>query len=487
MDKTKPNVVIIYADDLGYGDLSCYGAADISTPNLDKLAEGGIKFYDTYSTSAVCTPARYSLLTGEYPFRNKEAMILPGNAKCIIDKDKGTMPKMFKKAGYATGAVGKWHMGVGDGTIDWNGEIEHTPLDLGFDSQYIFPATNDRVPCVYLNGNRVDNLDPNDPIEVYYGKDCPYDDIVTYERNPELLKMTSSHGHNNSIVNGVGRIGYMRGGKSATWDDETMGEVFLSKAKEFADKNKEKPFFLYYALHQPHVPRIPSKRFRGKSKLGVRGDVIMELDWCVGQFIDHLKELGIYDDTIVIFSSDNGPVLDDGYNDCAEKLNGGHSAAGPLRGGKYSKFEGGARIPFILSWNNTVKPGVQDAILSQVDLYASFAAMLGVELDDVEAPDSLNMLDEFLGRSKKGRDYVLTQGGTTGSVLRHKQWTYLLPSEGRFLNRATNSELGNSKDELLYNLSYDIHQKKNVAEYYPEVVKEMREKVNEILSTTRTR
>src|SRR5690554_6889767 len=212
-----PNVILVYADDLGYGDLSCYGGVGVETPNVDRLLENGIKFTDGYSTSAVCTPARYSLLTGEYPFRNPKTHILPGDASCIISKEKLTLPKVFKSAGYNTAVIGKWHLGLGEGNLDWNEEITHTPNDVGFDYSFIFPATNDRVPCVYIENRRVKGLDPDDPIEVSYTDECPYEDIVTATKNPELLRMKHSHGHDQSVVNGVGRIGYMRGGRDALW------------------------------------------------------------------------------------------------------------------------------------------------------------------------------------------------------------------------------------------------------------------------------
>lgn len=315
------NVIIVYADDLGFGDLGCYGTHQIETPNLDRLCADGLRFTDAYSTSAVCTPARYSILTGRYPFRNDRAHILPGDAQCIIEQGVDTLPAMFKRAGYHTGIIGKWHLGLSDGNapIDWNQDINLTPIDLGFDESFIFPATADRVPCVYIEGRRVVNLEPEDPIEVTYDEECVFDDIPTYYKNPELLNMRSSHGHDMSIIGGIGRIGYMRGGKKALWRDEDLAETFLNRVIKFIDdtQEKEQPFFLYYALHQPHVPRVPSERFRGATELGPRGDVIVEMDWCVGELYKELQRLGILEDTMIVFSSDNGPVLDDGYLDGA--------------------------------------------------------------------------------------------------------------------------------------------------------------------------
>lgn len=488
INNKKPNVIIIYADDLGYGDLSCYGGVGVNTPNVDRLLNNGIKFIHGYSTSAVCTPARYSLLTGEYPFRNPATYILPGNASCIISKEKLTLPKVFKKAGYSTAVVGKWHLGLGEGDLDWNKEISHTPNDIGFDYSFIFPATNDRVPCVYVKNRRVENLDENDPIEVSYDKDCPYDDIPTAIKNPELLRMKHSHGHNQSVVNGIGRIGFMRGGKSAVWRDEDLAETFLGEVKSFVSANKENPFFVYYALHQPHVPRVPNPKFVGVSGLGPRGDVIAELDYCVGELVKHLEQEELLNDTIIIFSSDNGPVLDDGYLDDAQRLNKMcmHKPAGPLRGGKYSKFEGGARVPLIVSWAGHIKPQFSAALISQVDFVASFASMFGVELED-GAPDSLNMIDVLLGESHIGREEIFAEDIGKSHFLRQGKWTYLQPKSGHAVNYFTDIELGTSLDPQLYNMDYDIGQRENVAQLHMDIVKKMDERIEQIKSSKRTR
>ncbi len=485
----KPNVIIIYADDLGYGDLSCYGAEDISTPNLDNLLQNGIRFDSGYSPSAVCTPARYGLLTGAYPFRKSNARILPGNAGCIIDKDTYTLPKVFKSAGYNTAVVGKWHLGLGDGTseIDWNTELNHTPNDTGFDYSFIFPATNDRVPCVYIKDRAVQNLDKSDPIEVFYGKECPFEDkIATYANSPDKLRMRSSHGHNNSIVNGVGRIGYMRGGEAATWRDEDLAECFLGEVKSFISKNSNDPFFMFYALHQPHVPRLPSERFAGLSELGPRGDVILELDWCVGEVVSHLEKEGLLDNTIIIFSSDNGPILNDGYCDNATQDIGMHRPAGPLRGSKYSKYEGGARVPFILSWHNNIKPKTTDEVVSQVDFMASFADMLGVDLPQDSAPDSRNLIDLLLGKADVGRDEVVFEGAQKGITLRQGKWAYIAPFTETAFHRSTRVEFGNSLDPQLFNLSYDLGQRENVSHAYPEIAQKMQARVEEILAGNKT-
>jgi len=485
--KKHPNIIIMYADDLGFGDVGCYGATSISTPNIDRLATEGVKFHQGYATAATCTPSRYSLLTGSYPWRNPRAAILPGDASIIINSQTPTLPSMLHHAGYRTGVVGKWHLGLGQNDLNWNQEISATPNDVGFDYSYIMAATNDRVPCVYVEDHKVVGLDPEDPIEVTYDWDKADPSQPTGRHNPELLKMKYSNGHDASIVNGVSRIGHMRGGKAALWVDEAMAEVFAEKAVEFVTENKDQSFFLYYAFHQPHVPRIPGPRFKGATTHGPRGDVIVEMDWCVGEILDTLERLEIKEETIVIFSSDNGPVLDDGYDDQAEELNGSHHAAGALRGGKYSMFDGGTRVPFIVSWPGTVNPGESDALVSHVDFHASFAAMTGEEMRDNEAPDSMNVLDALLGRSSKGRNELVVEGTKAKTVLRQNEWVFIPPHDGPAMNVNTNTELGNSTKPQLYDLSQDIGQISNLATENVDITSNMSARLNDILESNLTR
>lgn len=270
----KPNIIIIYADDVGYGDLGCYGAEVIDTPNLDALAAGGRRFTSGYATASTCTPSRYSLLTGEYPFRNQKAQILPGNAPLIIDPAKPTLPSVLKTVGYTTALVGKWHLGLGLPTepLDWNGEIKPGPAQLGFDYSFHMAATGDRVPTVFIENGRIHGLDRNDPVEVSYQH--PVGDEPTGLSHPHRLKQQADEQHAKTIVDGTSRIGWMSGGKSARWTDEEMPDTFLGKAIEFIEDSKEKPFFLFYAMHENHVPRLPHPRFRGATPLGVRGDAV---------------------------------------------------------------------------------------------------------------------------------------------------------------------------------------------------------------------
>ena len=477
-----PNIVVMYADDLGFGDVSCYGATALDTPNIDRLASEGLMFHHGYATAATCTPSRYSLLTGSYSWRNERAHILPGDAPLIIDPDTSTLPSVLKQAGYTTGVVGKWHLGIGEGNQNWNEPLPLTPLDIGFDYSYIMAATNDRVPCVYLDGRDVVGLDPSDPIEVEYNKNKPFPGLPTGKDNPELLKMKFHHGHDMSIVNGVSRIGYMRGGEAALWVDEDMADVFLEKAISFVAENKDNPFFLYYAFHQPHVPRLPHPRFVGSTGLGPRGDAIAEMDWCVGEMLNALDRCGLKEDTIVVFSSDNGPVLNDGYYDEAVELCGDHRPAGPLRGGKYSMYDGGTRVPFIVSWPGAVGPGESDALVSQVDFLASFAALAGVSLDADAGPDSVDVLDALLGQSDEGRAEIVLEGVQAKTVLRQGDWVFIPPHEGPPVNTNVNIETGNSPVPQLYCLADDIGQIENVASIHPDVAERMADRLRQIRS-----
>ena len=463
----NPNIIIVYTDDLGYGDVSAYGATEINTPNMDFLANNGVQFTQGYASSATCTPSRYALLTGTYPWKEKRARILPGTAPLIIDTAQITLPKMLKKQGYETAVIGKWHLGLGTGQVDWNTHISPGPNEIGFDQAYIMAATQDRVPTVYIENGYVDGLDPADPIEISYKRN--YEGQTTGKNNPELLSMMWHHGHNGTIVNGVPRIGFMKGGESAKWSDIDMADHFLNKVKKYIKSKKDKPFFLYYGMQQPHVPRTPHPRFVGATSLGPRGDVIAEADWCVGELIKTLENEGLLENTLIVFSSDNGPVLNDGYYDDAVEKNGNHTAAGVLRGGKYSLFEAGTRVPFMVYWKGKIEPKKSDALVSQLDLFSSLASLTG---SDLRADDSIDLLDTFMGNSDLGREELILEA-TTRTALRSGDWVMIPPYNGPAKLEAVNIEIGNGNQYQLYDLSQDISQQINLAESNPEKLNEM--------------
>ena len=480
----RPNVVLIYADDLGYGDVSSYGATALQTPNIDRLAREGLRLTDGHAPAATCTPSRFALLTGQYAFRTPGTGVLPGDAALVIEPGRTTLPSMLKKAGYATGVVGKWHLGLGPkGGPDWNGEIRPGPNDIGFDYAFIMAATGDRVPTVYVENRRVVGLDQSDPISVSYK--APVGSWPTGKANPELLRMIPSHGHDQTIVNGISRIGYMTGGKAALWKDEDMADVFTKRAVAFIERQKGAPFFLYFATHDPHVPRVPHPRFAGRTTLGPRGDAIVQADWCVGEILSTLDRLGLAHDTLVIFTSDNGPVIDDGYQDDAVVKLGNHEPAGPFRGGKYSHFEGGTRVPFIVRWPARVKPAVSSALVSQVDFLSSFARLTGQTLGADDGPDSFEVMAALLGRSKEGRPHLVEQAG--GQALRLGQWKFIDASNRARVNKETNTELGNDSVAQLYDLAMDPGETRNVAATHPERVQQMQGLLQKIRAAGRSR
>lgn len=483
----RPNIIVIYADDVGYGDLGCYGATAIETPNLDRLASTGIRFTSAYASASTCTPSRYSLLTGQYAFRNEGAVILPGNAPLIIDPSRPTVASVLRDAGYRTGLVGKWHLGLGraDQPLDWNANIAPGPREVGFQHSFHMAATGDRVPTVFIKNGRVVNGDASDPIKVSYTDQIG--DEPTGISHPQLLKTQADEQHAGTIVDGTSRIGWMTGGEEARWTDEEMPDRFLQAALEFIEQSKDEPFFLYYATHENHVPRLPHPRFRGSTGLGLRGDAVAQLDWSVGKVMETLERFGLKKDTLVIFSSDNGPVLFDGYWDGAAEKNAGHRPSGPWRGGKYSAWEGGTRLPLIVSWPGTVKHGLSDALVSQVDLLASLASLVGAEVPDGEAVDSQDMSQVLLGRSDRGRDHLVQQGVGI-EVLRQGPWKYIpagaVTTRGGIgvFNKHPIEEPG-----ALFYLPEDPEELRDLAASYPAKVSELRKLLDREVGTDRSR
>jgi arylsulfatase A-like enzyme len=475
----KPNIVIFYVDDLGYGDLSSYGMTATQTPNVDALANEGIRFTDAHSSAATCTPSRYSLLTGQFAFRN-DAAILPGDAPLIIDHTKPTLPKMLKKAGYKTAVVGKWHLGLGDGFVDWNKDVKPGPIELGFDYSFLMPATGDRVPTVYLENHKVVNLDPNDPITISYEERIGDRPVGT--ESPELLKQTADLQHSRTIVNGISRIGWMAGGKSAEWVDEDFPHVFTEKAKDFIKDSKDEPFMLFFPFHDIHVPRVPNEMFAGKSGMGPRGDAILQMDWMTGQIVDELKKQGVYDNTIILYSSDNGPVMDDGYADQAEELKGEHDPAGGFRGGKYSAYEAGTRVPMIVTYPNGLKKsGDSDALISHIDFYKSLATLAGATLAEGEAIDSVDVLPALLDSTLDAREEMLEESFTL--ALRSGKWKYVAPFSGTtpgWLANKTAIENGLMIEAQLFDLSKDVKEQINVAAQHPDVVAKLHGRIQAI-------
>ena len=429
----RPNIIWLMADDLGYGDLSCYGATRIQTPHIDRVAAEGLRFTDMHACASTSTPSRYGILTGEYPFCHPGTDVAAGNAASIISPEQVTIADVLRGAGYHTGAIGKWHLGLGSrtGYQDWNGRIDIAPDSLGFDYSYIMAATSDRVPCVFIEQGRIANYDPSAPVEVSYQHN--FEGEPTGRTHPHLLtKLRPSHGHDMSIVNGISRIGYMRGGGKALWRDEDIADSITAHAIRYIEtcSQSQAPFFLYLCTNDIHVPRMPHERYRGKSVMGLRGEAILSLDETVRQIIAALDRLSLAHNTLLIITSDNGPVLDDGYDDQAETLAGDHQPGGHWRGGKYSAYEAGSVVPFIVRWPARAKSGVSHALVSQVDAFRTLAAIAGAQVPQGAAPHSLDMHATWTGRSRQSRPYAVKMAQDHTLVLRTTDWKYISPSSG---------------------------------------------------------
>ena len=468
----NPNIIFILADDIGYGDLGCYGATKVRTPNCDRLAAEGLRFTDAHSPSAMCTPTRYALLTGEYALRNPATArgVLSGEAPLSIKPGRVTLPLVLKRAGYRTCLVGKWHLGLGDAPkTDYNRDLKPGPVELGFDQAFFFPATGDRVPCVYVEGHHVVGLDPGDPIRLDY---------------------SVKRGDPDSYLMGVPRIGRQIGGKAALWKDDEMADVLAKKAVEFIEQHKDKQFFLYLATHDIHVPRVPNARFRNTSQAGVRGDTIHSFDWTVGQVIAALDRLRLADSTLVIVTSDNGGVLDANGPDIehggTEESNNGHLFNGVLNGRKGQLYEGGHRVPFIVRWPGKIKAGEKsDALICHADILASLAALTGQKLEAAAGPDSFNVLPALLGGpGAKGRDHLVMHAGNGALSIRKGPWK-LIPGAGAAGGRKGKRSGG--LETQLFNLATDIRETDNVANKHPGMVNELAALLEQLRANGRSR
>ncbi len=478
---TKPNIIVIMADDLGYGDISCNGATRIKTPNIDKLAEEGRRFTSGYCSASTCTPTRYSFITGNYAFRTPRTGVAPPNAPAIIKPGTETIASILKRSGYATAVVGKWHLGLGETAPDWNGALKPGPLEIGFDHCLLLPTTNDRVPQVYVEDHRVRKLDSTDPLWV--GNKKPSPEHPTGISHRDQLRLDWSHGHNDTIHNGIGRIGFYTGGMKARFRDEELADEWVNHSVKWIEKNKEKPFFLFFASHDIHVPRMPHERFQKKSEMGLRGDAILEFDWQVAELMKALDRLQLAEKTLVVLCSDNGPVLDDGYKDGAKELLGNHQPSGPYRGGKYSVYEGGTRTPFITRWKGRIKPAVADAMVCTIDLAASLASLVGEKLPENAFLDSENVLGALLGDpDAKGRKTLLQQDNS-GSIfgLRSGHWKLVRLKE----NKANAPK--KLVREQLFDLNKDPGEQTDVSAMNQEVATRLHDELEKIIADGRTR
>tara|TARA_R110002049_G_scaffold28018_4_gene96613 strand:+ start:18045 stop:19622 length:1578 start_codon:yes stop_codon:yes gene_type:complete len=493
---SKPNVVFILVDDLGYGDLGCYGATKVKTPNIDKLANDGKMFTDAHSASAVCTPSRYALLTGQYPFRaNNGAGIwgpAPITSPLLIAPKTFTIADVFKNSGYATAAIGKWHLGFGEGENNWQEPLRPGPQDLGFDYYFGVPVVNSAPPYVYVENDRIVGGDPNDPL-VYLGNGTHQHATPITQIPPEASQRTPNR---------------FKGAVEAhkKYNDYTVGTVLAEKAVNWitanaspkSSQNLGNPFFLYLATTHIHHPFTPGKRFQGKSDAELYGDFIQELDWMVGEVTVCLEKQGLSENTLVIFTSDNGAMMNLGGRNAVKA---GHKINGDLLGFKFGVWEGGHRVPFIAKWPDKIAAGSKsDQLICNIDMLATFMALTGQNPNILENTDSANILPALLGNPKESirKELLLAPRSERHLSFRKGKWMYI-PAKGSggfkgskpnhhawggapavALVGGINSDIENGqlkKDAppaQLYNLETDMAQTENLYNRYPEVVQEMK-------------
>ena len=480
-----PNVVFIFADDLGYGDLSCYGATQVQTPHIDRLAADGRKFTDAHTASAVCTPSRYALLTGRYPFRALGGKGIwgptPVPSPLLIETDTPTIADVFEAKGYATAAMGKWHLGFGVGENDWQEPISPGPRDLGFDYYFGIPMVNSAPPFVYVENESVVGGDPADPL-VYLGRGTHEDATPITPIPPEASQRTANR---------------FKGAVEAhkLYNDYTVGTVLAGKAVEWITANQEDSFFLYLSTTHIHHPFTPGKKFQGSSDAELYGDFIQELDWMVGQVTQALADHGLSENTLVIFTSDNGAMMNLGGRNAVRA---GHNINGDLLGFKFGVWEGGHRVPFIAKWPGHIEPGSEsDQLICNIDMMAMFSSLTGQNpLDDT---DSIDILPALVSNPTKPlrEELVLAARSERHLSLRQGKWMYI-PAQGSggftgskpeqhawggppavALVGGVNSDLADGKMKAdaapaqLYDLEADVNQTTNLYHQYPEVVASM--------------
>lgn len=454
----RPNVVVILADDLGWGDVSCQGATRLRTPHIDSLAWGGMRMVNGYAPASVCTPTRYSLLTGRYSWRvdanglNKG--VASGDSPLLVPTDGSALPAMLAAAGYRTGFVGKWHLGFGTSAPDYNHALKPGPLETGFHEYFGLPSTNDRVPTVFIRNHNVVNLEPSDPIRYTYDKNTAAEQGLT----------TYAAGRN--------RIGWMRGGRSAWWKDEEIADTLAAEAALFIEQNRSRPFFLLYAPHNIHAPAITHPRFKGSSGSSARADMILELDQCVGEILKSLDKHALSENTLIIFSSDNGAYVTN---------EDGHRPNGRWRGKKSQSWEGGLRVPFLVNWPGRVKAGhVSNALVSLVDLPATIAAATGARIPAGAAPDSRSFLPVLMGETDTGRESLVLMNGSGDLCLRKGAWKYIPELAGAHGWDSWEKGAVQLKGPGLYHLGDDPGETTNLFDQKPESAQRLATMLQEI-------
>ena len=472
----KPNVVLIFADDLGYGDLGCYGATKIQTPNIDRLAKEGRRFTDAHSASAVCSPSRYGLMTGRYPLRRNFWGPVSLRQGLTIDVDRLTMASLLNDAGYDTTCIGKWHLGFGGRQPDWNGELKPGPLELGFDSYFGIPSVNSGPPFVYVEDHRVVDFDPSDPFV--------YRETSATRKYPEK--------------SGYGAIGGAKAAHDRYVDDQIATTLTHRAAQWLKQRDRDTPFFLYLATTNIHHPFTPDQSFVGTSQCGLYGDFVHELDWMVGELLETLDDMGVTDDTLVIFTSDNGGM----FHVTGQKAwKAGHRMNGDLLGFKFGAWEGGHRVPMVARWPGKIPAdSVSGNLVSHIDLIATLAKLIDRPLKEDEAEDSIDQWSSFATESEAPprKTLVITPNSPKHLGLRKGKWVYIPARDSggfqgkkvgdhlfsgaaalQHVGRSNSDVVGNrirpdAPEAQLYDLESDPSQAHNVIRENPEVVSEMR-------------
>lgn len=479
----KPNVIIINVDDLGYGDIGVYGATQIRTPNIDKLAQEGMRFTDAHAASAVCSPSRYALITGEYPARHDFWLPVFAKTPLVLDPQKPTIANIMKDAGYATAIIGKWHLGFGnDEPVDWNKPLKPGPLEMGFDYYFGVPVLNSHPPFVYVENHHVLGLTPDDPL--VYGKKA-----VTREFDEKFDYSVIGGGH----------------AAHALYEDRKVGTLLTEKAITWLEGHKAEPFFLYFATTNIHHPFTPAPQFIGTSSTGAYGDFVHELDWMIGQLMTAVEKAGLSENTLVFFISDNGAMFNRGGQTAWET---GHKINGDLLGMKFGAWEGGHRVPFIAKWPGHIPAGtVTSELVSNVDFLATLAEITGQDLQTNAAQDSVSFLTVLKQQNKTPvRDHlIISPASRKHLAIRKGRWMYI-PAQGEggfrgqhighhdFAGAAALKFTGQINSDIedgrikegappaqLYDLIADPVQRTNLYDKHPEIVEDLKKTLRNTL------
>lgn len=449
-DVSRPNIVYVLCDDLGYGDVHCLNPerCKIATPQIDRMAAAGMTFTDAHSSSSVCTPTRYGVMTGRYNWRTRlQSGVLQGYSEPLIAKDRLTVPAMLQQQGYTTACIGKWHLGMGIPRDEPAPVITDGPTMRGFDSFFGISASLDMPPFAFIENDRFTE---------------PLTTTKTWQRT---------------------------GPAAAGFEAVDVLPTLTQKAVEFvaAQAKTGNPFFLYMPLNSPHTPIVPSKAWQGKSNLGAYGDFVMETDWAVGEVLAALDKADIGGNTLVILTSDNGCSKAAGIPKLQEQ---GHYPSGDMRGSKADIFDGGHRIPFIARWPDRIKAGSRcDQTICQIDLMATSADIAGFKLPDNVGEDSVSILPALLGEDQSPLHTAVVHHSINGSfAIRQGKWKLELcaDSGGWSDPRPGSPEARGLPDTQLYDLSTDLAESKNVYVEYPKEVARLTKLLEEIIANGRS-